>query len=317
MLRFIAVLPLSLALACSQSQPAAPPPASPSVDIALLPGAQAVDEFTAAHPAFDQYWYQGVAELSRYELSQARYGEQFPGEAVLVYVTEDFLTDVQTKHEFGDATNAVPVLKLNAYRRFYTGIYPYSILTSVFSPVSSVNAAALKLSVSVQEWCGMTYQQFNRRDDAYAVQLHSYFQAEADQEFAVDGLLEDELWTRIRRAPEALPVGEQRVVPAGHALRLMHSETAAERAVLSLAPVAESTYAAVAAQRYTVDYPEFGRTVVIEFEAAFPHAILGWTETQRGRGTTTARRTDAVMLDYWSRHGLDDAPYRALLGLEY
>jgi len=46
----------------------------------------------AAPPAeeFGAYWYQGKAELTSYTLEQARYGEVHPGEAVLVFVTEDF-----------------------------------------------------------------------------------------------------------------------------------------------------------------------------------------------------------------------------------
>ncbi len=85
------------------------------------------------HGAFDSYWYQGKAELTRYALRQARYGETHDGEVVLIFVTEDFLPKLQVKHEAGDAADAISVLKLNAYRRFYTGIYPYTVMTSSFS----------------------------------------------------------------------------------------------------------------------------------------------------------------------------------------
>ena len=39
---------------------------------------------------FKGYWYAGKAEVSSYKLEQARYGEIREGNAVLVYVTEDF-----------------------------------------------------------------------------------------------------------------------------------------------------------------------------------------------------------------------------------
>ena len=42
---------------------------------------------------FGDYWYQGKAELNRFELSQVRYGEIRKGDAVLIFVTEDFLKD--------------------------------------------------------------------------------------------------------------------------------------------------------------------------------------------------------------------------------
>ncbi len=42
---------------------------------------------------FKQTWYAGKAELSTYNLQQARYGEIRNGEAVLIFVTEDFSTN--------------------------------------------------------------------------------------------------------------------------------------------------------------------------------------------------------------------------------
>ncbi len=282
-----------------------------------LAGAFPVEDFAANHPSFSEYWYQGYAEISRYELVQSRYGEEHPGEAVLIYVSEDFNTETGTKHEFGDPTPSVPVLKLNAARRFYTGVYPYSILTSVFSPVTQENEPALKLAVSVQEWCGMTYQQFNRSGAGYDMQLHSYFQSEGDQTETVQGLLEDDLWVRIRHAPSTLPVGRSSVVPAAHALRLLHMETTAATADLSLTRVPTSPHGEAPSQRYTIEYPVVGRSVSIYFEEEFPHEILAWTESNQGQGETVAVRTHSTMLDYWSRHGADDDEYRRLLGLEY
>ena len=47
----------------------------------------------------DEYWYQGKAEISRFELQQSRYGEVHQGDAVMIFVTEDFRTDIQVKLE--------------------------------------------------------------------------------------------------------------------------------------------------------------------------------------------------------------------------
>ena len=160
---------------------------------------QADNDKTSSAP-FTDYWYAGKAEITRYALEQARYGELRQGDAVLIFVTEDFLSDKQVKYEFGDKDKAVPVLKLNATRKFYTGIYPYSIMTSVFTPVDGSHAS-LKVTSSSQEWCGHTFMQFNNRDGGFDSQLRSYFQAEGDQEVRLEqALLEDEVWTRLRRA---------------------------------------------------------------------------------------------------------------------
>ncbi len=84
---------------------------------------------------FNSYWYGGKAELAHYDLEQARYGEIHTGEAVFVFVTENMLLNEQVKFEHGDGENT-SVLKLNAIRRFKTGIYDYSLMRSVFTPVS-------------------------------------------------------------------------------------------------------------------------------------------------------------------------------------
>ena len=132
---------------------------------------------------FKGYWYQGKAELTRYQLEQARYGEVHSGDAVLIFVTECFLPDKQVKHEHSQF-NSTSVLKMNSSRKFFTGIYPYSILTSVFTPVAfNEEIHSLKVTSSTQEWCGQTYAQLNLRNGEYKGLLHSYFQNEADQHF--------------------------------------------------------------------------------------------------------------------------------------
>ncbi|MEL6484568.1 MAG: septum formation inhibitor Maf, partial [Bacteroidota bacterium] len=122
---------------------------------------------------FKKYWYSGEAELTSYTLQQARYGELRDGEAVLIFVTEPFLPDVQVKADGSSPTN-VPVLKLNATKNYLTGIYPYSIMSSTFYPVHD-NQHALKTSLSIQEWCGHIYSQLNNREQ-FEFTSHSYFE---------------------------------------------------------------------------------------------------------------------------------------------
>ena len=163
---------------------------------------------------FGRYWYQGKAELTRYKLDQARYGEMHSGEAVLIFVTEPFLAERQVKLEHGDPAKGLTVLKLNFVRKFFTGIYPYSIMTSTFTPVDFARTRTLKVASESQEWCGLTFTQLNLRNGRYAGQLRSYFEDEGDRAFEfAPAWLEDELWTRIRLAPETLPVGDVTVVP--------------------------------------------------------------------------------------------------------
>jgi hypothetical protein len=279
-------------------------------------GVRAPRAASAADPArFGQYWYQGKAELTRYKLDQARYGEMHAGEAVLIFVTEPFLPDRQVKLERGDPSRGTTVLKLNFVRKFFTGIYPYSLMTSTFTPVDFAQARTLKVASESQEWCGQTYPQLNFRNGRYSGLLRSYFEDEGDRAFDfAPAWLEDELWTRIRLAPETLPVGDVSVVPGLQYARLWHKEVRPEKA---RATVETSGRESV----YTLVYSAIPRKLVIRFEREFPWKIVSWEETQPGAFdgspllTTKAVATNSLMLDYWKRHGNADAHYRKELGL--
>lgn len=238
-----------------------------------------------------------------------------PGEAVLVFVTEPFLAEKQVKLEHGDPAKGVTVLKLNFVRKFFTGIYPYSLMTSTFTPVDFARTPTLKVASESQEWCGLTFSQLNLRNGRYAGQLRSYFENEGDRAFDfAPAWLEDELWTRIRLAPGTLPVGDVTVVPGLQYARLWHKEVRPEKARAAVRVEGSENV-------YSLDYAGIPRRLVIRFEKAFPYKIVSWEETQPGAFdgspllTTKAIATGSLMLDYWRRHGNADAHYRKELGL--
>ena len=71
----------------------------------------------------------------------------------------------------------IAILKLNMVRKFFTGIYPYSIMTSIFAPLDVQKyPLPLKISSSIQEWCGHVYAQMNLAENEYRVRMHSYFE---------------------------------------------------------------------------------------------------------------------------------------------
>lgn len=129
---------------------------------------------------FKNYWFDGTAELSSYQLTQSRYGEPREGKAVLIYVTEDFLNKEQVKANRKSKVSQT-VLKLNRTKKFNTGIYPYSIMTSLFTRLGQKKPLA-KITTSVQEWCGQAYTQLNRRE-TLQISSHSYFEGEADRSY--------------------------------------------------------------------------------------------------------------------------------------
>lgn len=306
----LAALPLTACDGGSEGPAAAQPEPANTASAQLdLPSPEA---FAEDHEDFSDYWHQGLAELSRYRLSQARYGDTHEGEAVLIFVTEPFLPDEQVKDDDGNAEDAVQVLKLNHYRRFYTGIYPYTVLTSTFSPEQG--GPALKASGSVQEWCGHAYTQLNRRDGRLQLTSHSYFEDEADREATLpEAPFEDGLMATIRRDPSALPSGEVRLVPGLHYLRFRHREVRPYRAEVSRGEVDDDRFGGRVA-RLRVRYPELERTLSVYYGRAFPRPILGWEE-EGPEGRTEAVRTNAILTDYWSHHGAGDGAYREALGL--
>lgn len=303
-----------LALGCQGKQEGAPSVESkPAESSALKPPRPA--QFAEQHPTFDTYWYQGVAELTRYELRQARYGDQHEGEAVLIFVTEDFLPKLQVKQEHGDSPDAISVLKLNAYRRFYTGIYPYTLMTSSFTPARASDGATLKVSSTVQEWCGHVYSQINRREDGLHAVLHSYFQDDADQKMVLpDAPLEDGIWAQIRIDPSKIEEGERQIVPGLHYIRMRHKALRAYPVSVIRTAGAETDLVDHPVTALELRYPALGRTLTIYYEPEFPHVIRAWEESV-GPQRTTAVRTHVILDDYWNHNSADDAAYRDALGL--
>ena len=265
---------------------------------------------------FDAYWYAGKAEITSYALEQARYGEVHNGTSVLVFVTEPFSNSKHVKlDDWRDQSgDNVSVLKLNMTKKFLTGIYPYSMMMSTFTPVSSNQyPQAFKVTTSSQEWCGHTWMQLNLENDNYRLKGFSYFESEGDVDEKVKTtLIEDELWTRIRLNPSSLPTGEIQLLPSTFFLRLKHKENKVEKAEAEVRSIPESAYSDQPHQLYEIAYEN--RSLKIYFEASFPYTILGWEEAYAGL-TTKAKRINTIKSAYWGENGNADRKIREELGL--
>ena len=130
---------------------------------------------------FWPYWSDGKAELAGYDLVQPRYGEKRHGRAVLIFVTEPFsrARGVKVDHYNPNDPDHFTALKLNAVRKFQTGIYDYSVMTSVFVDPANGFAPA-KVSFSSQEWCGHVFEEA-RFGQGAKVRIDSYFEGETTQ----------------------------------------------------------------------------------------------------------------------------------------
>lgn len=255
------------------------------------------------------FWFAG-AEISSFELSQSRYGQNHPGHAELIFVTEPFLVDELVKNESGKS-GSTDVLKLNALTTFNTGFYSYRTMTSTFRPIDlGKYPHALKSTTSIQDWCGQAFQQFGFRGGSWEVELRSYFEKAGDQDFTLPAsYLEDELWITLRLDPAKLPVGQTSVIPGAIFTRFTHQAIRASEALASLE-------ADGATSVYTLNYAELGRKLSIRFDTEFPHVIREWTE-ETNKGTTKATLKKRMMnVDYWNLSKPSDASLRTKLDLE-
>jgi len=274
---------------------------------------------------FLSYWYNYGAEITRFELKQGRYGEIRSGHAVLIFVTEPFLPDIQVKSDFeASRKKSIPILKLNFIKRFNTGIYDYSMMKSVFTPIPSEQqqlSKTLKVSTTRQDWCGHVFLQYNLEKDHYRVKQYSYFEKEGDKTVNIPSVhLEDDIWTRIRIDPKTLPLGGIEMIPGSFFTTIRMIDLRSEKAVAELTNTQAGDGGGVS--QYTVTYPSLNRTLSIRFNRNFPHDILSWTEAYpSGSGeeakilTTKALRTHAIMVDYWNKKSVKDLKLRKELGL--
>lgn len=272
----------------------------------------------APDPDFNEYWYSGKAEITSYKLNQARYGEIHPGHAVLIFVTEPFSKSKQVKLDYPDRAgdDEVTVMKLNMTKKFNTGIYPYSMMQSTFTPVQIDQFPhTYKVTTSSQEWCGHTFLQLNSEKNKYRVRGLSYFESEGDTDFTLRKTwLEDELWTRIRLEPQSLPTGTIDIIPGTFFSRLKHIQLDVVQAEATLKDTESGDLMA-----YSLEYPGYNRSLTIRFNQAFPHEIESWEEVYGSRGQglkTTASRMERIKTAYWTQNSLKDTVLRKQLRLD-
>lgn len=258
---------------------------------------------------FNDYWYDGFAEITSYSLEQSRYGEVHKGTAVNIFVTEDFLPEKQVKADYKKESN-IPILKLNSTKKFVTGIYPYSLMTSTFTPVGS-SEKTLKVSFSSQEWCGNTFMQLNNRDK-FNIDFYSYFESNTDRNLQLEKeILENEIWTLIRINPNELPIGDLKMIPSFEYLALNHKEIKAYNVTASLKNNGNLS-------TYSLEFNNLNRILEINFNTEAPYEINSWDETLIKNGkeyVTKAKKIKTIKSKYWSKNFPEDIILRDSLSL--
>lgn len=300
-------------------------------------GEPAAEEFqlrpsVGASQAFWDHWSDGKAELSAYEIVTPRYGEPRNGRVVLIYVTEEMNTQTLIKDDTGDVPpeDKEVVLKLNHTLKFRTGIYPYSVMTSVFSPVGSAGRerfAPVKISFTAQEWCGHVFQMVKPRIDGFDNSIRSYFSWEGDRDETIETapftLYEDALYIQLRELDGPFEGGGDwsgRLVPSIWTRRKSHMPLRPVDATITRETgVRDGT--AVTSFTLRCEIPTAapdGEIRPVPFwrrfdvEAAMPHRILAW-ETGDGEH---AEMLGSTRLPYWRLNANGGEVYLKELGLD-
>lgn len=265
---------------------------------------------------YDLSYFSGKAEVNTYHLEKARYNDVHPGEAVLIFVTEPFLIQKQVKSDHPSKSNSVPVLKMNRIDRFSTGIYDYSIYTSVFTPTTKFEPTyPLKVTMSSQDWCGQSFMQLNN-NRGFDFMLRSYFESEGDTtEHLGYSLMEDNILNLARIDTALLPRGEFDVIPSMSHLRLSHAPLKMYKGNASLSNLENQVV-------YSYDIPELKRGVRIFMNPRDNFQIVRWEETyptvfdgKLRKSVYTLRKSER--LPYWELNQTNDDNWRDSLQLNF
>lgn len=272
-----------------------------------------------ASQAFWTHWGDGKAELSGYRIETPRYGEKREGHVALIYVTEALDRRTLVK----DDTGSVPeperlhVIKLNHTLKFQTGIYPYSVMTSVFAPVADYGLERFfpaKISFTAQEWCGHVFQQLKPLKGRLWSSLASYFSTEGEAETLMDvsgeALYEDALLIQLRELDGPFNGGKDwtgQLVPGLWRTRRAH---------VPLTPVSARITRGTGERkgkpvnRFVLTFGDVERTYDVERET--PRRVLAWSESDGER----AELLKTARLPYWQLNRPGDERHRQALGLD-
>jgi hypothetical protein len=269
-----------------------------------------------ASDSFWSHWGDGRAELSGYRGTITRYGEPRAAEVSLIYVTEPHDRRSWIKDDDVAGSNRVEVLKLIRTAQFLTGIYPYSIMASVFAPVEpwlNERFQPVRINLDVQEWCGsVAHRVWPGPEHVRSLRL-SYFAWEGETltetPIPEGTLFEDALLIQLRELDGAFNGGEDWEGWLYPELWRLRTRGVPEEPVQARISRTSADHEGVAVTRFHLEAGDYWRR--FDVEADFPRRVLAW-ETSTG---DSVELIDSERLAYWSLNAPGDESGREALGL--
>ncbi len=284
--------------------------------------------FLQITPPFWSYWGDGKAEIDSYAITQNRYNQPRKATTAMIYVTEPFNLAKQVKSDISNDNdpNIVSVLKLNRTKRFQTGIYDYTLLTSVFVPVNTYSigkttysgGTPLKIAFSSQEWCGLTTHQLNRTENGMSSRQLSYFETEGDRfdqwKSEDRTLYADNLFIAVREVLAPLPPGTYPYYQTLEYGRLFHTKFVLQTAVV------EKKDATVSYESKNVSVTHWtitaGKQVwTFDVEKEYSRRILEYQFRDGNVVIEKGKLLKSKRLPYWQLNKNGDEKYLKELGL--
>ena len=272
------------------------------------PSAAAAPSFdhglAAERPLFaDGLWDDGQAEIAVYDAVERRYGSFRDGQLVLITVTEPFDTDALVKIEQDQRPDhRMTVLKLNTVLTMPTGVYTYHQMSSAFLTRDTLRP--LKLTVSSQEWCGITSKVLTVRGREALLRTFSYFGDENERVFHVaidpDVVLADALpvWVRSLDLERS---GERSIAIVDRQLDNRGRPPEIRRATVTVGPRAPIEVPAGNLDATEISVITDSNTDVFYVHSEPPHELLRW---QRADGGHYALRM-VRRAPYWQMNGVE------------
>ena len=269
--------------------------------------------FVHAQPQGNDFWQEwgdGKAEVSSFILKYHRYEEQREGEAIVIFVNEEFLLDPPVKNEgkSGGIARTIPVMKTQVMKSFQTGVYEYHLgstnISGITSGAGEWSWSPFVSRFSSQEWCGLNFASYLFGNDGISLELDSYFENRSrDKEITFDRsklLAEDFLLTWARGLSQPfLEIGQRQkkvhYLSSLEDVTLRHQESKLKPAVVSRIQLADSGQ-----ERYSV---EIAGNEYAHVQVDTEGRILSWNI----EGVESAERVKIKRIPYWQLKRNSDA----------
>jgi hypothetical protein len=175
---------------------------SPSLTQNLAPS---LDSLLRRDFAANALWDDGQAEVATYDASRIVYGKARPHTARLITVYEDLTKEFYTKADWPYGQKPIlPVLKQIYLATIPTANYDYQYMTSTFVDRGEFGRT-VKLTVSSQDWCGLTTKAFELWGNKPRMVYTSYWDGEGTgvRELGsnLDDHFEEDLFLNLRALP--------------------------------------------------------------------------------------------------------------------